>query len=170
MKSWHGILKVLEFSHFSKNGSLLHREENIHNTIHSAGEELILKILFSGQQVPENYYVGLDFRSSIEKSQSIGDISGWEPTSNAYSRQAVGSNNFSIITSSSGYKQASSPSLLFRATGGSWGPVRNIFLTTALGFGTNSVLISSVPLSAPITVADGEIVTMRMAMALASSC
>lgn len=168
MKEWNGILKILDISHFGNDGSLIHREENLNNTIHSAGEELILRILFSGGFVPSNYYVGLDFRSTITKEQVIGDVFGWEPTSNAYSRQAVVSNNFSIISTSSG-KQAKSPALLFRASGGSWGPVRNIFLATALGYGTNSVLISSVPLSTSITVADGEIVTMRMAMAL-SSC
>jgi len=168
MKKWNGILKILEISHLSKDGSILHREEDLKNTIHSVGEELILKILFAGQSVPANYYVGLDFRSSISKSQSIGDLFGWEPTSNSYSRQAVPSSNFSIVTTTSG-RQANSPSLMFRASGGSWGPVRNIFLTTALGFGANSVLISSVPLSTSITVSDGEIVTMRMGMAL-SGC
>jgi hypothetical protein len=169
MKNWNGILRVLEVSHLAKDGSTLYREENLHNTIHVTGEELILKILFAGQSIPVNYYVGLDFRSTISRSQVIGDVFGWEPSINAYSRQAVASNNFSIVTASSGNRQANSPTLLFRAAGGSWGPVRNIFLTTALGFGTNSVLISSVPLSTSITVADGEIVTMRMAMAL-SSC
>jgi hypothetical protein len=166
---WNGILKILEFSHFSQDEVLLYREKDIKNTMHFVGEDLILKMLFAGQPVPENYYVGLDSRSSIERSQTINQIFGLEPSSNAYSRQAVSSSNFSIITSSSGARQASSPTLLFRASGGSWGPVRNIFLTTALGFGANSILISSVPLSTLITVSDGEIVTMRMAMAL-SSC
>jgi hypothetical protein len=168
MGDWHGIMKISEISHFGKNGALLHREEEIRNTIHSSGEELILGILFSGQPVPSNYYIGLDSRSSISRTQTIRDILQ-EPTSNSYSRQAIESNNFSVVTVSSGTKQANSPTLLFRATGGSWGPVRNIFMTTGLGYGSNNVLISSVPLSTSITVAEGEIVTMRMAMAL-SSC
>lgn len=166
---WNGILKILELSHFSRSGVLLYREEDLKNTMHSVGEDLILRILFAGQLVPENYYVGLDFRSSINRTQTINEVFGWEPSTNAYSRQTVSSSNFSIITSSSGAKQANSPTLLFRASGGSWGPVRNIFLTTALGFGANSILISSVPLSTSITVSNGEIVTMRMGMAL-SGC
>ncbi len=169
MKKWNGIMMVSEFSHFSKNGKLLYNEENIKNIIHIKGEELILKILFAGESVPENYYIGLDYRSSINRDQEINDVFGWEPTLNSYSRQSIDSNNFSIVTASSGSIQANSPTLLFRASGGSWGPVRNIFLSTALGYGTNSILISSVPLSTSITVADGEIITMRMAMAL-SSC
>lgn len=169
MEKWNGIMKVLEIEHIGTDGSVLHREGNLFNIIHAQGEDLILKMLFSGQSVPENYYVGLDFRSILERSQTISDLFGWEPTANAYARQAVKSDNFSVVTISSGTRQANSPTLLFRASGGSWGPVRNIFLSTALGYGTNSVLVSSVPLSTSITVADGEIVTMRMAMAL-SSC
>lgn len=168
MEKWNGIMKVLELEHVGLNGHVLHREENLLNIIHSQGEDLILRILFSGQVVPENYYIGLDFRSVLDRPQTIADLFGWEPTTNAYSRQAVKSDNFSVVTMSSG-RQANSPTLLFRASGGSWGPVRNIFLSTALGYGTNSVLISSVPLSTSITVADGEVVTMRMAMAL-SGC
>lgn len=168
MEKWNGIMKILELQHVGRDGQVLHREENLLNIIHAQGEDLILKILFAGQAVPENYYVGLDFRSVLDRTQTIGDLFGWEPTTNAYSRQAVKSDNFSVVTMSSG-RQANSPTLLFRASGGSWGPVRNIFLSTALGYGTNSVLISSVPLSTSITVADGEVVTMRMAMAL-SGC
>lgn len=169
MSNWNGIMRVIEISHFGTDGGLLHREEDLRNTIHAQGEELILKILFAGESVPPSYYVGLDFRSAIDRTQTISDLFGWEPTANAYSRQAVESNNFSVINSSSGRKQANSPTLLFRASGGSWGPVRNIFLATALGYGTNSILISSVPLSTSISVADGEVITMRMSMAL-SSC
>lgn len=169
METWNGIMKVLELEHLGRDGRVLHKESNLKNIIHGKGEELILGILFSGESIPSNYYIGLDFRSSLDKAQTIADVFGWEPVSYAYSRQAVASSNFSITTVSSGNKQANSPTLLFRASGGSWGPVRNIFLCTALGYGTNSILVSSVPLSTSITVADGEIVTMRMAMAL-SSC
>lgn len=167
METWNGIMKVLELEHIGSDGRVLHRESNLKNIIHGKGEELILSILFSGGSVPENYYVGLDFRSSLEKSQTISGVFGWEPMSYAYARQTVPSSNFSLTNTHSGL-QANSPTLLFRASGGSWGPVRNIFLCTALGYGTNSVLVSSVPLSTSITVADGEIVTMRMAMALSS--
>lgn len=169
MKKWNGIMTISEFNHLNRNNEIIYSEKNIKNTIHIKGEELILKILFAGEATPVNYYVGLDNRTSINRNQLINDVFGWEPTLNSYSRQTVESNNFSIITASSGVMQANSPTLLFRASGGSWGPVRNIFLSTALGYGTNSILISSVPLSTSITVADGEIITMRMSMAL-SSC
>lgn len=169
MANWNGIMKVLELEHRSKEGLLLHRETDLKNLIHAQGEELILKILFSGQAVPERYYIGLDSRSSLEKSQAISDLSGLEPSSNSYSRQSVQSNNFSVVTVAAGYRQANSPTLLFKAAGGPWGPVRNMFLASGPAYGTESRLISSVPLSSNITVSDGETITMRMAMAL-SSC
>jgi hypothetical protein len=167
MENWNGIMKLLELEHIGKDGSVLHRETDLKNIIHSQGEDLILKILFSGGALPEKYYIGLDSRSSLDKSQSMSDIFGLEPNSNAYVRQSVKSDNFSVVNVAAGYKQANSPTLLFKATGGPWGPVKNMFLTTGLGYGTT--LISSVTLSTSITVADGEIITMRMAMAL-SSC
>lgn len=167
--AWNGILKILELEHCSKEGKILHREENLKNVMHLQGEELILGILFSGQTTPDKYYIGLDGRGSTDRSQTISDIFGLEPLSAAYSRQAVESDNFSVVTVSGGRIQANSPTLLFKAVGGSWGPVRNMFLTTGLGYGANSILISSVSLSNDITVVDGEIITMRMAMAL-SSC
>lgn len=169
MKNWRGIMQISEFCHLDKNGKIIYKEENIYNLIHLVGEELILKILFAGEPIPANYYIGLDSRSSFDSSLGIGSIFGYEPNQNSYERQKVSSNSFSIISNAANHRQANSPTILFKATGGSWGPVKNIFLTTALGYGTNSILISSASLSRQIKVEDGEIITMRMAMAL-SSC
>lgn len=169
MKNWHGIMKIEKFQHLSVNGEILYEENNINNLIHLAGEELILKILFAGNSVPSNYYIGLDSRSYLDSSLGIGSIFGYEPNQNYYERQQVKSDSFSVIVGTSNHRQANSPTVLFKAVGGPWGPVKNIFLTTNLGYGTNSILISSAALSRDITVKDGEIITMRMAMAL-SNC
>jgi hypothetical protein len=169
MDKWNGIMKVISFEHLSKNGEILHKEENLLNILHYEGEELILKILFSGEVVPSNYYIGLDSRTSLQASSGIGSVYGYEPIANAYTRQAVQSSSFSVITTNSGNRQAKSPTLLFRAIGGSWGPVRNIFLANGLGYSNQVALISSTSLSRNITVEDGEIITMRMGMAL-SNC
>lgn len=166
MKNWRGIMKVLDFQHISKEGKVIYNEKNVLNIMHLAGEELILKILFSGDPVPSNYYIGLDSRTTFDASLGIGSVFGYEPNTNAYERQKVQSDSFSIIVGSGNNRQANSPTVLFKAIGGSWGPVKNIFLTTNLGYGTNSILISSASLSRTITVSDGELVTMRMAMAL----
>lgn len=164
MKEWKGLMKVLEVKHLGVDGKTLYQETGIRNLIHYSGEELILKILFGGQSIPERYYIGLDSRTSLNALGIISDLSGFEPTTNSYERQSVESNNFSVVSSSSGW-QANSPIITFRAMGGSWGPVKNIFMTTGLGY-SSSVLISSASLNRSITVADGELVTMRMAMAL----
>lgn len=169
MQNWHGIMKIHDFKHLDKNGKIIYSEDKIHNLIHLSGEEFILKVLFAGESVPANYYLGLDSRTSFSSSAGINSIAGYEPNQNAYERQKVASSNFTIVTGSQNIRQANSPTLLFKAIGGSWGPVKNIFLTTNLGYGSNAILISSAQLGRDITVADGEIVTMRMAMAL-SNC
>lgn len=165
MKQWRGLMKVLEVKHTDHDGRILYREEGIKNLIHYTGEQLILSILFGGVTVPENYYIGLDSRTSLSATSSISDISGFEPSSGGYSRQLVNSSNFSVISAAEGW-QANSPVLLFSAVGGSWGPVKNIFMAAGLGYAASSTLISSASLSREITVAAGEVVTMRMAMAL----
>lgn len=168
MKNWHGIMEILEFNHFDSKGKILYKENNIKNMLHVGGEDFILKTLFVGQTLPANYYLGLDSRSSLSFSTLIADLAGQEPAINGYQRQSVASNNFSM-TEVNGHKQANSPVVLFRATNGTWGPVRNIFLCNGLGYNSTISLISSASLSNSITVADGEIITMKMGMLL-SNC
>lgn len=169
MKNWHGLMEIVEFTHFGKQGEILYREKNIKNMMHVGGEDFVLKVLFAGKTLPTNYYLGLDSRSSLEFSTLLSNLSGQEPTLSGYQRQAVLSSSFSITDLSNGHKQANSPIVLFKATGGSWGPVKNIFLSTSLGYDPTAYLISSATLGNNITVSDGEIVTMKMAMLL-SSC
>ena len=169
MTEWHGIMKVDEFRHETSDGRLLYLETGLKNIMHLGGESFILKVLFGGGSVPENYYIGLDSRSSLDRLSGIESIQYFEPNINSYSRQSVSSAGFSIMPSQTGGRQANSPTVLFRASGGSWGPVRNIFMTTGLGYGSSASLISSISLSRYTTVQDGEIITMRMSMAL-SGC
>lgn len=170
MKDWHGIMTILELNHISDNGATLYRETNVKNIIHKVGEEYVLGVLFSSKTKPENYYVGLDSRSSLNSVSDIGAVIEYEPSiTNAYERQAVASNSFQV-QEVSGVMQARTPTLVFKATGGSWGPIKNIFIATARGTDPNTcTLISSAGLSREITVASGEIITMRMAMSLSNS-
>jgi len=169
MKPWHGIMTVLEMEHLDPSGRLLHREQNIRNMLHQGGEDFILKVLFGGTPLPANYYVGLDSRTSLVASSTISELYGPEPSSNAYERQKIQSDNFSVAAGPSGDRRATSPTVLFKAIGGSWGPVKNIFLSTGLGYSSSVVLVSSASLSRTITVSDGEIITMKMAMSLSGS-
>lgn len=160
------LMKVLEICHFDKKGKLLYNNKNIKNTLHGEGEEFILKILFDGSTVPSQYYLGLDSRSVLSRADSVSELSTLEPTTSGYIRQIVESNSFNFTNNELGNYQANSPVVLFRATNGSWGPVRNIFLTNEAGY--NGKLISSVPLGSNLVVQDGEIVSLRIGIALGS--
>jgi len=158
-------MKVLEFQHLSADGKVLYEEKNVFNTLHTTGEEYILTRLFQGLLVPASYFLGLDNRSTINISDTMSTIAiNGEPSVNSYERQLVASTDFSLAINEDGNNQANSPHVTFRALGGSWGPVRNIFMSNESAF--DGLLISSAALFEQITVQDGEIVSMRMGMAL----
>lgn len=174
MKNWHGIMTVLEMRHLDADGRVLYEERNIRNMIHKSGEKYILGILFSNTPKPSNYYVGLDARTTLATSQTIMDVKDYEPggvnspSKNGYERQAVSSTVFQIDESSATV-QAKTPTLVFRASNGDWGPVKNIFLTNSLASNQDVILLSSAALSRNIVVSNETILTMRMSMSL-SNC
>ena len=141
------IMKVLEIRHYDKNGSILFANKNIDNILHYEGEQFMLKSLFGGLSLP--------------------NLSSLEPSANGYSRQNVATNSFSFISNELGDYQANSPVVLFRASGGTWGPVRNVFLATQAAYA--GYLISSVPLGSNITAQDGEIISIRIGLSLRNS-
>lgn len=162
------LMRIVELVHRDSVGKVLAERRDMLNVVHGSGEEFMLGVLFAGEPVPSFYYMGLDSRTSPSDSDEMADLQGLEPSTNGYERQAVNSADFALALGSSGSWQANGPTVLFQASGGSWGPVRNIFLCTGLGFGS-PVLVSSVPIGQELTVQDGETVTMRMAMSL-SGC
>ena len=161
------IMKVLEINHINKNGDILYQNKNLGNLLHLQGEEFILKALFGGVALPSEYYLGLDARTVLGRGDEIADLSSLEPSANGYTRQNVGPASFTFVTNSTGDYQANSPVVLFRATGNSWGPVRNIFLATQGAY--SGYLISSVPLGSNLTVQDGEIISIRIGLGLRNS-
>lgn len=162
------IMRIVELIHRDASGKVVFESRNIHNMVHGSGEEFMLGVLFSGEAVPDFYYMGLDSRSAPSSADQMADLESAEPSSNGYERQSVNSEEFALALNSSGSWQATGPTVLFRATGGSWGPVRNIFLCTGLGY-ESPALISSAPIGQELIVQDGETITMRMAMSL-SGC
>jgi len=162
------IMKVLEINHINKHGDILYQNKNIGNLLHLQGEEFMLKALFGGVALPSEYHLGLDSRTVLNRSDEISNIASIEPSTNGYTRQNVGPASFTFVTNTSGDYQANSPVVLFRATGGSWGPVRNVFLAYAQG-AYSGYLISSVPLGSNLTVQDGEIISIRIGLGLRNS-
>ena len=163
---WQGIMKVLWIKH-SRNGKVLYEQSNIRNLLHTDGESFILRAVFTGGQVssviPSNYYLGLDNRTEIVAANNLDSLVA-EPTSDGYVRQPVSSAGDFVVTLEGLNYRATSPIVAFRAEGGSWGPVQNIFLTdSATSSGT---LISSAQLDSAVTVVDGDQITIRIGLAL----
>ena len=169
MGNWRGIMRVVEISHRDALGNIIFRTEDIRNSIHILGENFILKVLFGGQAVPNSYHIGLDSRETIQIHDAISDLASLEPSGLGYERQSIGSNDFSVVENVAGFMQANSPTVLFTASGGSWGPIKNIFLCTGLGQSAPTVLVSSASIGQNLVVSPGETVSMRMAMTL-SDC
>ncbi len=165
-QNWHGLMKIESIQHLSKDGEILWEDQNIYNTLHTDGEEFLLKTLFTGTGVPSLYYFGLDNRASIAISDTMTtiDADGTEPGNNGYARQSVSSVGQFTVAQSLGINKASSPILSFTASGGSWGPVSNLFLSDESGI--NGYLIASVGLSQSITLTSGQSINLRMGLSL----
>lgn len=171
-KLWHGLLKIIEIEYLDKNKKILWRAENLLNTFHYEGENFILNAVFAGGKIdnlyiPENYYFGLDGRTTITAADTMSTIedSGNEPNINGYSRIAVSSyNEFETALVGDRYR-AVGPILSYAATGGSYGPVRNLFLTNKID--NTGSLIASVPLTNPITLSNNQVINCRMALSFA---
>jgi hypothetical protein len=107
--------------------------------------------------------LGLDDRATITTDDLITDLSN-EPINNGYLRAAVSSSGSFSVDVLNGVYRATSQIVTFTATGSGWGPVKNLFLTTTAD--NSGVLLASSPLSNTITLAGGDAVNMRMALAL----
>jgi len=160
------LMTVLEIKHLDRNGKVIWERRGLKNLIHSQGEQYCLTALFNteNQSIPANYFAGLDNRTTPALSDTLANLSQ-EPTQFGYARQAITSGSgFSIALNSQGVYQATSNILIFNATGGSWGPVRNVFLATSSN--NTGKLICTAPLDGPHTVVSGEQMTLRIALTL----
>lgn len=163
-KDWHGLVKIIEAQHI-RNGKIIWEAKNLYNLLHAGGELFFLTCCFQndGSFPPEQYYFGLDNRSTLDVTDLMTDLVD-EPVGNGYLRQAVSSTNgFSLDVSNNVYR-AASQILTFSATTGSWGPVNTLFLTTAAD--NDGILLASASLSNEITMDPGDSFNMRMSLSL----
>jgi hypothetical protein len=123
--------------------------------LHLKGEELIQKILFQSATVPATYYLGLDDRDTLSRSDELLDLIN-EPDTNGYTRQPIAS---WMIESTGAFFRSVSSLGVFTASGGSIGPVRNLFLCSSLD--DSGILIASTLLSGSTTIADTESYSVR---------
>lgn len=163
------FITIDEISLISKEGDVLWKRENLKNLFHLDGEEFILKALFNGgndpnEFIPDEYYFGLDNRSTIALDDSMTSLVS-EPTTFGYARQSLSSiDGFTVLEVSADVIRAQSVILIFQANGGTWGPVANLFMTDEAGSG--GFLISSVATGSTFTVEDGQAVSLRMTFGL----
>lgn len=167
MRTWNGILRIIEIKHLDANGDVLWHDHNVYNYLHQDGEEFLLRAAFTGGKVstiiPDNYYLGLDNRMAVAENDTLDDLVG-EPTSWGYERQAVNSSGDFSLNLESDHYVATSPIVGFRALGGSWGPVSNLFLSSSAD--NSGFLISTAVLTAGIFLTSGQSITMRIGMQL----
>jgi hypothetical protein len=160
--NWRGIMTILTFQHW-RDGQLLEERKNIRNILHSAGEQFILKVCFGGLVVPSAYWLGLDNRNVPAIGDTLASLVG-EPTGNGYLRQSVIPQTNFVITPSGQTYVATSSIVTFSASGSSWGPVQNLFLSTTLD--NSGVLVSTAPLTPAFSVNAGDQVLLQLGMSL----
>ena len=149
---------------------MIYEEKNILNTLHIGGEEFLLSVAFLSLTVPTAYYIGLDNRGSIAAGDTLATVSAVEPTAtNGYLRvSASPGGDFTLTLNDSGNNQINTPIVTFRASGGNWNrSVRNLFLSTSSD--NSGYLLATAQLSSSITMTDGDMVNMRLGLAL-SNC
>lgn len=161
-------MKVLEITHSDACGNIIWRRQNIYNTLHGDGEQFMLLSLFTGGSasnpfIPNNYYLGLDNRPTVNSSDKLTNLTN-EPTSGGYSRQPVSSvGGFTVEFVNSNWR-ASSAVVTFRSTGTEWGPISNLFLSTSAD--NSGYLIATAVLGSTFTVPPGNTVSLRLGLSL----
>jgi hypothetical protein len=164
-KNWHGIMKLLEVSKLDCFGNIVYQQKNILNMLHNTGEQYIINSAFISSKA-DNFYFGLDARATIAAEDTMVTITnnGNEPTINGYSRVMVSGSGGFTLGVASGVYLAQGPVVSFSATGGSWGPVKNLFLTTKSD--NTGILIASAALSENTILNSGETLNVRLALTL----
>lgn len=162
-KNWRGIMKVLEVQHI-RNNKVIWEDCDLYNMLHGEGQEMLLNAVFAEGSIPSSYYLGLDNRSSLAVTDNLASLVD-EPSTNGYTRfTASRSSDFTISSDASGNFKSQSVLLTFLAAGGSWGPVKNLFMSSSLD--NAGKLISSVALSEVLTLVDGDIINLRINLSL----
>lgn len=161
------LLRILEVKHLDVDGSVIWESRDLPNTLHKTGEEYVLQACFCNavQGVVDFYYAGMDDRETISVDDTMADVTA-EPAAYGYIRQAISSaSGFTVSENiATDHFEAVSGILTFTATGGTWGPVRNLFLATASD--EDGILISSVAMDGTHFVSNGQQLTVRIGIRL----
>lgn len=159
------LLTLLEVNHI-RDGKVIWKANDLKNVTHLQGDEFCLYSLFQTTvaSTPTFYYIGLDNRDTLSVNDAMPSGLLNEPTTNGYSRQPVSSASGFTVSKVSGVYRATSLVVAFSATGGSYGPVKNVFLTNRID--NNGYLIASVALGSSRTFSDGDTFTLQFGLSL----
>jgi len=170
MSNWHGILKIDEITHI-RDGQVVSQDRNLTNMLHTLGEQFLLKCAFAkgtADTPPLNYYFGLDGRSTLAFADTVATLSGVEPTSGGYARQAVSAESgFTFETTGTGpaIYRATCSVVTFSATGNYGLTVKNLFMATNAIAG-QGILVASVPLTSALNLVSGDSINVKMSVQL----
>lgn len=161
---WPRFMRVVYLKHYSNN-KLVSECYDMSNMLHISGQHFLLSACFNTivQAIPSSYYIGLDNRTLIQLSDNMVNLVG-EPSGYGYGRQPVSSVTGWTITNYTLGVSATSPVVSFTASGGSYGPISNIFLTTKLD--NTGSLIATAPVGGSRMINNNDIITMQLAVSL----
>lgn len=126
------------------------------NALANQGEQDMLNVYLCGGAGPAGFFLRL-FNCTPVITSTLATLTG-EPSSNGYAAQALNrdasANGWPTLALSAGNYQATSKTVTFIASGGSWGPVTNVSLTTTSD--NTGKLIAYAPLSVTRTLEPGD--------------
>lgn len=152
--------------HRDSGGRVIWEEDILTNIWHDEGEEYLVKVAFSeALAVPASHYIGLDNRTTLAEADNLAALSG-EPSGSGYARKAIATDTTDYTCSQIGGNwRAATKTVVFTASGGVIGPVKNCFLTDQAS-GTVGDLYCSLALSQSRTLADGESLSVSMTISI----
>ena len=142
-----------------KNGRELWRE-HVTNLLHDEGEEFIVKTMFpETKSVPTTYYMLIDDRVTIAEADTLPPTG--EPSVGGYARQPINSDatDFTAVQDSGDW-QVTTKTVSWTPSGADLPSVRNLGFAETLN--DTGAFISSVALSAPRVVKDGDTLNASM--------
>lgn len=145
----------MTFRCYDAQGNLKWEEIDRPNSLADEGEYLFLDVTLRNGTAPSNYFLRL-YNATPGETSTLGGLSTYEPTANGYAAQTVERNTtgWPALALDTGDFQATSKTVTFSASGGSWGPVTYCILATTTD--NTGKLVSYVQLSTPRTLATGE--------------
>ena len=174
-------MTIIEIKHLDSNRNCLWSVENLGNTWHRQGQQFILMNSFWTPSqlssspvyngVPNNYYVGLDNRSSISEDDTLATNIGSsaEPSGNGYVRYALSSTTgFSVGLNYDYNIVATSGVCTFTAGVGAWQTVNNVFLAST-NDNSGYLIASSVFAPSGRILQPGETITAQLNLSF-STC